>query len=83
MAYQDVGRVWIRNIGQAIVTRDKVKLSKLNENDATEAYLKTFARIMVAFDVSRARWGIQTSLPSPIDWQGTTSLIIPECSKLY
>ena len=38
------------------VERDKVKLSKLCDSDDIEAYLKTFERMMVAYDIPRARW---------------------------
>ena len=36
--------------------RDKVKLTKLNDSDDIEAYLKTFERMMEAYEVPRARW---------------------------
>lgn len=36
--------------------RDKVKLTKLGDSDDIEAYLKTFERMMVAYDVPPARW---------------------------
>ena len=36
--------------------RDKVKLTKLGEGDDIEAYLKTFERMMAAYDIPRARW---------------------------
>ena len=36
--------------------RDKVKLTKLGDSDDIEAYLKTFERMMGAYDVPRARW---------------------------
>ena len=36
--------------------RDKVKLTKLGDSDDIEAYLKTFERMMVAYDIPQARW---------------------------
>ena len=41
---------------EAPVDRDKVKLTKLSEGDDIEAYLKTFERMMAAYEVPRARW---------------------------
>ena len=35
---------------------DKVKLSKFSEADDVEAYLTTFERMMVVYEVDRARW---------------------------
>ena len=37
------------------VERDKVKLTKLGESDDIEAYLKTFERMMVAYEIPQAR----------------------------
>ena len=38
---------------------DKVKLSKLSESDDVEAYLTTFERVMVVYEVDRARWAFK------------------------
>jgi len=38
------------------VEQEKVKLTKLSESDDTEAYLKTIERMMVAYEIPRARW---------------------------
>ena len=35
---------------------DKVKLSKFSEADDVEAYLTTFERMMVVFEVDHAQW---------------------------
>ncbi len=38
------------------VASEKLKLSKLTEQDNIEAYLTTFERMMAVYEVDRARW---------------------------
>ena len=53
---------------EATGERDKVKLTKLSESDDIEAYLKTFERMMSAYDVGAATHG-----------EGTEGLYCFEC----
>ena len=43
---------------------DRVKLSKLTETDDVEAYLTTFERMMMVYEVDRARWAFKLTGPT-------------------
>ena len=48
-----------------------VKVAKLTENDDIEAYLTTFERLMIAYEVKPERWAYKLTTAS---WEGTTGL---------
>ena len=58
---------------------DKVKQSKLSEEDDIEAYLTTFERMMTAYEVQINRWPFK--LAPMLTGEGTTSVCSNETTQ--